>query len=163
MLNRIMRLFAPKKKSGFKLTGTWKFEVFDPNGNLKSTHIRKNLIVNTGLSWVTQYINAAVPPANMSHIAVGTSTTAPAAGNTALVTEVLTRASVTKSVVTTTVTNDTMRFVATIQNASTPKTITEAGLFNASTSGTMFNRAVFTGVVLAATDSMQVTLDVKAS
>jgi len=159
----LTRLFAPKNKSGFKLTGTWTFEVFDENGKRKSYKKIKNLIVNAGLAWVTQYINAAVPPANMSHIGVGTGTSAPAAGNTALQTEVLTRASVTKSVVTTDVTNDTMRFVATIQNASTQKTITEAGLFNASTSGTMFNRAVFTGVVLAAIDSMQITLDVKAS
>jgi len=162
MLNRIMRILA-LKKSGFKLTGTWKFEVFDENGKRKSRKTVRNLIVNSGLAWVAQYINAAVPPANMSHIGVGTGTTAAAAANTALQTEVLSRGSVTKSVVTTTVTNDTMRFVVTIQNASTSKTITEAGLFNASTSGTMFNRAVFTGVGLAATDNMQITLDVKAS
>jgi hypothetical protein len=165
MLNRIMRLFAPSKKarSGFKLTGTWTFEVFDKDGNLKSRKVQKNLITSAGLGWVASYINGAVPPSNMSHLGVGTGTTAAAIGNTALETEVLSRVAATKSVVTTTVTNDTMRFVATIQNVSTAKDITEAALFNASTSGTMFNRAVFSAVSLAATDSMQLTLDVKAS
>jgi len=165
MLNRIMRFFAPKKKSlsGFKLTGTWTLKVFDADGRLKSTRVKKNLITTAGLGWLCSYINGAVPPTNMSHIAVGTSTTPASVGQTSLVAEVLARSSAAKSVVTTDVTNDTMRFVVTIQNASTQKTITEAGLFNASSSGTMFNRAVFTGVVLAATDSMQVTLDVKAS
>jgi len=152
-----------KKPIGFKLTGTWTFKVFDRTGKLKSTHVHKNLITSAGLGWLCNYINGAVPPTNMSHIGVGTGTTPAAIADTDLETEVLTREAVTKSVVTTDETDDTMRFVVTVQNATSSKTITEAALFNASTSGTMFNRAVFTGIVLADTDSIQITLDVKAS
>jgi hypothetical protein len=50
------------------------------------------------------------------------------------------------------------RFVGTITSAS-GQTITNAGIFDASTSGNMLLKSDFTGIVLASSDSIQFTFD----
>jgi hypothetical protein len=62
----------------------------------------------------------------------------------------------TSSKVTVTTTNDTYQVVATI-TATAARTITNAGLFDASTSGNLFTKTDFTGVVLAQNDSITFT------
>jgi len=68
--------------------------------------------------------------------------------DTTLFTEVLPRVSGTTSQVTTSTTNDTFQVVGT-QTAGTTETITNAGLFDASTSGNLFIKGDFTGVPLS--------------
>jgi hypothetical protein len=89
----------------------------------------------------------------------GTGTTTAAATQTALVTpSAEARVNGTKSKETTTVADDTYRVTATITSASS-QTISEAGLFDASSSGTMYIRGDFTGVALANGDSMAFTFN----
>ncbi len=57
---------------------------------------------------------------------------------------------------TTTTTNDTYQVVGTI-TATAGRTITNAGLFDASTSGNIFMKGDFTGVVLNSGESIQFT------
>lgn len=66
----------------------------------------------------------------------------------------------TSSQVTTSVTNDTYQVVGTIV-ASAPRTITNAGLFDAPTSGNLFMKGDFAGVTLAAGESIQFTNQVQ--
>ena len=66
------------------------------------------------------------------------------------------RVSGTSSRVTTSVTNDTYQVVATIVSAS-DQTITNEGLFDASSAGNLFMKSDFTGVVLATGESIQFT------
>jgi hypothetical protein len=113
------------------------------------------LLVNTGKAIITNYLNggAATQP---KYVAWGTGAGTTAATDTTLFTEVTPRVSGTTSQVTTSTTNDTYQVVGT-QTAGTSETITNAGLFDASTSGNLFIKGDFTGVPLSSGDSIQFT------
>lgn len=70
------------------------------------------------------------------------------------------RVSGTSSVVTTSTTNDTYQVVGTITATST-RAVDEAGLFDASTAGSLYLSATFPVVNLAIGDSIQATLKVQ--
>jgi len=88
---------------------------------------------------------AALIQAEADYLALGTGTTAVAAGDTTLVTEItdtgLERALATMSTQTTTVTNDTSRATKTWTSTGT-KTVGESGLLTASSGGTLYVREV---------------------
>jgi len=113
------------------------------------------LLVNTGKAIVTNYLNggAATQP---KYVAWGTGAGTTGATDTTLFTEVTPRVSGTTSQVTTSTTNDTFQVVGT-QTAGTSETITNAGLFDASTSGNLFVKGDFTGIPLNTSDSIQFT------
>ena len=87
----------------------------------------------------------------MSHMAVGTGSTAAAASDTALGTE-LDRNSLTS----TTVTDNAIAFVCNWAAGDRTGSLTEAGLFNASSAGTMLCHTVFGTVTKAADDGMTI-------
>jgi len=90
----------------------------------------------------------------MSHMAIGTGSTAAAAGNTTLGTE-----SARVALTSTTVTGPAIAYVASFP-AGTPASltaITEAGIFNASSAGTMLCRTVFAVVNKDVNDTMSIT------
>lgn len=94
------------------------------------------------------------------YVAWGTGAGTAAAADTTLFTEASeSRTLGTSSKVTTTTTNDTYQAVGTI-TATGAKTITNMGLFDASTVGNLFIHADFTGVPLNINDS--ITFTVKA-
>ena len=66
-----------------------------------------------------------------------------------------------KSKTTTAVANDTYQVTGTITCAGAGKTITEAGIFDASTVGSMYVRGVFTGIVLGVGDSIAFTVTIQ--
>jgi hypothetical protein len=116
------------------------------------------MVVNRGLEIVNDRILGAGTEPKWIHWGVGT--TAPAQTNTTL--ETLTgvgeaRTVGTGSKVTTTTTNDTYQVTGTIV-ATSAKTITECGLFDALTSGNMFCRATFTGIGVSINDSIAFTI-----
>ena len=116
-----------------------------------------NLVVTTGKNLVASRL-VGTTPAVMSHMAIGSGTTAAAAGNTALGTELgrvsLTSGSASSAVVT---------YVATFAAGTGTGAVTEAGLLNASSGGTMLARTVFSVVNKGANDSMTVTWTVTVS
>lgn len=87
--------------------------------------------------------------------ATGAARTAVAA-DTALSTEVESRTSGTESVVTTSQTGDTYQSVGII-TATTTRSVDEAGLFDASSTGNMFTSATFPVISLANGDSISFT------
>jgi hypothetical protein len=94
---------------------------------------------------------------------IGWGTGAGTAGvtDTTLFTEVTAeRAASTATIVTTTVTNDTWQNVATLTSTS-GGTITNAGVFDAATTGNLLMKGDFTGVVLAAGDKIQFTMKIQ--
>ena len=119
------------------------------------------LLVNTGKAIVTNYLNggAATQP---KYIGWGTGAGTTGATDTTLFTEVLPRVSGTTSQVTTSTTNDTFQVVGT-QTAGTSETITNAGLFDQSTSGNLFVKGDFSGIPLNNGDSIQFTFKVQFS
>ena len=116
----------------------------------------ENLVVTAGKDWVADRMNDA--NAVMSHMAVGTGTTAAAAGQTALVTETDRNA-----LTSTTVTNNAVAYVATWAAGDATAAITEAGIFDAASSGDMLARTVFSVVNKGAADSMTITWTVTVS
>lgn len=122
-----------------------------------------NLVTNAGKAGAASRLNGAGSEAAFTYIAIGTGTTAAAAGDTTLQTEITTnggqRAAGTTSRVTTDVTNDTARVVVTF-NFTGSFAVTEAGLLNAASSGVLLNRQVFTAVNVVSGDSLQVTIDI---
>ena len=119
------------------------------------------LLVNTGKAIVTNFLSggsATVP----KYIGWGTGSGTTSATDTTLFTEVTPRVTGTATQTTTSTTNDTLQVVGT-QTAGTTESITNAGLFDASTSGNLFAKGDFTGVALNSGDSIQFTWKVQFS
>lgn len=116
-----------------------------------------NLVVTAGKNFVASRI-VGTSSGVMSHMAIGSGTSAAAAGNTALGTE-LGRVSLTSG----TASSAVVTYVATFAAGTGTGAVTEAGLLNASSSGTMLARTVFSVVNKGANDSMTVTWTVTVS
>lgn len=129
-------------------------QVFDAEGNLKEEQTVKNLVVTTGLNHIADRLGASSPATRMSHMEVGTGTTAPAAGDTALETAI---ASSRVSLTTQTVSTNTVEYVGDFPAGTGTGAVTEAGVFNASSSGTMLCRTTFSVVNKGAADTLKIT------
>lgn len=119
-----------------------------------------NLVTNAGAALVAGRINGFGSPAAATYIAIGTGATAAAAGDTALQAEIASgggsRVAGTASLVTTDVTNDTAQLVATFTFSSS-FAVTESGVLNAASVGTLLARQVFSAINVVSGDSLQVT------
>lgn len=135
--------------------GTLQLVLTDEFGNVKQQE-ETNLVVNLGLAFIASRIKDATATV-MSHMAIGTGTTAAAATQTALVTEVARVALASTTIVTTNVANDAVQFQATFGAGTGTGAITEAGLLNAASAGTMLSRSVFSAVNKGANDTLTVT------
>ena len=116
-----------------------------------------NLVVTSGKAYVTSRMKDTSKGA-MSHMAVGTSGTAAAAGNTTLGSEAA-RVSLTSS----TVSNNTITYVATFAEGTGTGALTEAGILNGSSNGDLLCRTVFSVVNKGANDAMTITWTITAS
>lgn len=143
-----------------KLKGRVGIVVKDKNGNIKETREENNLVVDTGLDYIASRMKDATATV-MSHMALGTGTTSAAAGNTDLETLVGSR----EALDSTTVTDNTINYVCNFEANDVTGAITEAGIFNASSGGTMLCRVTFSEVNLTSTDSISVdwTITLSAS
>ena len=112
-----------------------------------------NLITNAGFAGMAKRLNDNTE-AEYEYIAIGTGTTAATVSDTALETEAY-RGLATCTQTTTDVTDDTAKIVATL-TLTAAGTITEAGVFNDASAGTMLARQVFSGLVLESGDQVQV-------
>lgn len=133
-------------------------EVFDKAGRLKDSREIHNLVVTAGLNHIADALSSAPGQAAMSHMAVGTGTTAAAVGDTALVTEsdrnALTSRTDSGAVVT---------YVGDWAAGEATAALTEAGIFNAATAGTMLARAVFSAINKGSNDTLKITWTVTFS
>ena len=116
-----------------------------------------NLVVTAGKGYVASRMKDASATA-MSHMAIGSGTTNPAAGDTTLETE-LGRVALTS----TTVSSAVVTYVATFAAGTGTGAVTEAGILNASSSGTLLCRTEFSVVNKGSSDSMTITWTVTVS
>lgn len=144
--------------TSLKLKGEVEVLVYGKDGRLKDRRVVGNLVVNVGKAQVAGLINGVVTTA-FKYIAIGTGTTSPSATDTALGSEVA-RASATTSRATTTVTNDTATWSATF-NFTASYSITESGIFDASSGGNMLARQTFSAVNVVSGDSLIVNWKVQ--
>lgn len=134
--------------------GKLKIEVIAPDGQVKDTREVDNLVVDTGRTHIASRM-VGVAQAIMSHMAIGTSATAAAAGQTTLVAEVGTRVTFTSYTNASQVVTAIATFGA--SNPATAQGIQEAGIFNASSAGTMLCRTTFSVVNKDPADTLQIT------
>lgn len=140
-----------------KASGSLRVVITGPDGKVKEEREFKNLVVNTGLTYVASRMVGT--SANvMSHMALGSGTTAAAPGDTALQSE-LGRVALSSG----TSASNVVTYTATFPPATATGAVTEAGILNASSSGTLLCRTVFAVVNKGADDAMSVTWTITIS
>ena len=117
-----------------------------------------NGITNAGMAEVAGLLLTDVGGTAFDYIAIGTGTTAFDPSQTALASETH-RENATGTRVTTSVTNDTAQLEHTFSGYSGSESITESGVFNASSGGTMLCRQTFSAISVdwGAGDTLKVT------
>jgi len=134
--------------------GELTFRLVGPDGRVKRIIRRRNLIVTSGKSHMADQMSDQGEGA-MSHIAIGTGTTAPVVGDTTLESEIARVAVDSK-----TQNDNEVDYVATFAAGVGTGAITEAGILNASSAGILLNRVTFSVITKGASDSLQVTFTV---
>jgi len=138
-------------QDSIKVTGNLKVVLTGPDGQVKDEQEFKNLVVTTGKNFIASRMKDTTDAA-MSHMAIGSGTTSAVVGDTALETE-LGRVSLTS----TTVTSNSVAYVATFPAGTGTGAVTEAGILNASSSGTLLCRTVFSVINKGAADTLGIT------
>lgn len=134
-----------------KVTGAVRLQVIGPDGVVKEEHEFKNLVVTAGKTFIASRMVGTASNV-MSHLAIGTSATAPAAGDTTLGAEAG-RVALSGS----TASSNTVTYTATVPAGTGTGAIVEAGIFNAGASGTMLCRTTFSVINKGAADSLAAT------
>jgi hypothetical protein len=141
-------------------TGKLTIVVTDENGVVKEERVHDNLVVTAGLGHIASRM-VGTSSGVMSHMEVGTSSTAAAAAQTALLGGGLTGGR--QSLSSYTSSGAVVTAVSSFAAGQGTGALTEAGIFNASTSGTMLCRTVFPVVNKGASDSMSITWTITIS
>ena len=141
-----------------KLRGDVALVLKDKDGNIKDSREIHNLVVSTGLTFICSRM-AGTSAGVMSHMALGSSTTAASAGQTDLVSILGSREALDSS----TASSNTIVYVSSFEAGEGTGAVTEAGVFNAASSGTMLCRTVFPVVNKQADDTMSVTWTITLS
>jgi hypothetical protein len=158
-----------KKDGGFidpvKLTGELRMVLKDKYGNLKEDRTIKNTITSVGKAELAGLLLIDISGTAFDYIAIGTGTP----GATALGVECTTNggarrggADVVGTRVQTTTANDTAQLVTTFTFTGA-LAITEEGIFNAATSGTMLASQSFSVLNVADGDTLAITHKVKVA
>ena len=130
-------------------------------GSYRTIIIKENLIVNVGLKRAADLLGGTNSATAMSALAIGLSSTAPAAADTTLGNEITSgggsRGVATVTNTTTTVTGDTEQFQKT-WTFTASIAVAEEGIFDNNTSGgNMFAHNTFSTVNVVSGDSLQIT------
>ena len=120
-------------EDNLKLKGDVFITVKDKDGNVKEERHEKNLVVSAGLNFICDRMEGTSESV-MSHMGLGSGTTSPAAGNT-----------------------DLESILGSFEAGDATGAVTEAAIFNASSSGTMLCRVSFAAINKQAADTMSVT------
>ena len=122
-------------------------------GEITVDRLEKNLVVNVGKSFIASRM-AGNASAVMGWMAVGTNNTAPSATDTTLNTEL---ARVATTVSGGTPSGNTVQYVGVYPAGVATGALTEAGIFNASSAGTMLSRTTYSVINKGASDEMTIT------
>jgi hypothetical protein len=144
-----------------KATGQLNIVLTDSaTGEIKYNTVIPNLVVSVGKSWIASRMKDTGIPTQMTHMAIGQGTNGTDTANTTLQSE-LGRVSLTTAGGT--VTSNVVSYAASFGAGTGTGAVTEAGIFNDGTTGTMLCRTVFPVVNKGANDSMSVTWTVTLS
>lgn len=121
-------------------------------GKVRQRAYGRNLVVTLGATEIAKIVASATSGTRPTHMAIGTSTTAPAAAQTDMIGTATRRAlgSTSRS-------NNQITYSCTFGTGVGTFTVQEAGLFNAAVAGTMFARWLTGAFAKGSTDSLTVT------
>jgi hypothetical protein len=143
-----------------KLKGSVTVTLTGPDGNVKQTHTNHNLVVTVGKSYLATWLTAASQAgAFMSYVGLGTSSSGPASGDTTLGAE-LSGGGYARVVGVLSSASNVWTNTATFGPGNGTGALTEAGLFTAITSGTMFAHQVFSTYNKAIGDTLSIVWNV---
>lgn len=124
----------------------------DKKGRVKERRTLHNVVTTVGKAHVADQLSSSPGDSGMSHMAIGTGTNAAAAGDTTLQTELDRNALTSRTDAAVVVT-----YVGTWAAGDGTGAITEAGILNASSSGVLLARTVFSVVNKGASDTLTIT------
>lgn len=143
---RVIQSFVP-------IMGDVFLELVDEDGEIKDYQHVKNLVVDAGEVHIADQLSSSPGGAAMSHMAIGTGSTAAAFGNTALGAETDRNALTSR-----TDSGNVVTYVGTwAAGDGTNAALREAGIFNNSSGGTMLARAVYANIDKQAGDTLTIT------
>lgn len=138
-------------KDHVQATGRLVITLTGPDGAVKETREIENLVVTVGKGYIASRMKDATATV-MSHMAVGTTNTTPDVGDTTLAAEAGRVALTSTNVVSNAVT-----YLASFPAGTGTGALVEAGLFNASSSGTMLARTTFLVINKGAADTLGIS------
>ena len=138
-------------KDSILVKGALKIVLADAQGNIKDEREVPNLVVNVGKDFIASRMIGTTDDI-MSHMAIGTGTTAPAGGDTTLETEAG-RVALNSNVRTA----NAIAYVAAFPAGTGTGAITEAGILNNSTGGILLCRTTFAVINKGAADTLGIT------
>ena len=142
------------------LVGEIFIDLFDENGQIKDRRYIKNLITTAGFNLVSNLLGQASPrPAAANYIAIGSGTVGAAVGDTALGFE-LPNARLSGTY---TLGSNSYTMVASFPPGTGTGGVTESGMLNASSTGTLLNRQTFGVVTKGASDTLQCSWSISLS
>lgn len=142
-----------------KLTGHIKFDLFNYKGELKQHEEVKNVVVTIGKTYLATWLTQATQSGYfMRYLALGEGTTPATVSDTALDSTLSTRVAGTLSNA-----SNVWQNQATFGPGVDTGAITEAGIFDAASGGTMLARQVFAVINKDVNDSLQVTWQITIS
>lgn len=150
-----------KTLEDLKVKGRLNIVLRDKDGNVKDEREVDNLVVNAGLAYIISRM-VGTSKAVMSHMALGSGTTAAAAGQTDLVSLLGAREALDSTTIAGANSNQVV-YVSSFEAGDATGAVTEAGIFNAASAGDMLCRTVFAVVNKAADDAMTVTWTITLS
>lgn len=148
-------------KENLKLKGDVAIVLKDSTGAVKEQRTITNLVVNSGLAYIISRM-AGADKGVMSHMALGSSTTAPTADDTDLLSILGVREALDTTEIAGT-NGEQVKYTANFESGDATGAITEAGIFNAETGGDMLCRTTFDVVNKQAADTMAVTWTITLS
>lgn len=153
LVTLLARLFS-KITGAVTITSELRLKLVRANGEVLDLGVAsQRLVTNAGVAFIVDDWDTGVTDiTNFNYHGSGTGNTTEAAGDTALVTEVESRVTGTKSKPAA----NQLRSVGTVSYTGT-RAITEHGLFSASTNGSLWDRSVFSAVNVVSGESIQFT------
>lgn len=150
-----------EESRAIKLMGRYTAQLYGPDGELKQEIQGKNVVCTNGKEFLASFLHSAALAAatnTCKYIAIGSDSTAEAASNTALGTE-LSRHTGTVSYVS----NQIFQVKATFATGSGTGSIYEYGLLSSSTAGTLISRDTEALITKGANDTLTVTYQLTIS
>jgi hypothetical protein len=144
-----------------KMRGKWFVTLYGPDGEIKDERCGVNVVTTVGKEFLASFLQSAVGAAATftgRYVAIGTNTTAEAAGDTALGTEVA-RHTGTASYLS----GQIFQIKATFATGSGTGAITEYGLVSSSSAGTLIARDTESAINKGSNDTLTVVCQLTLS